>query len=160
MKRFDADKAERNDWAGDDETLWYLTDGNSNGRWLYVDSPDTSGSTEVGIARVYRKHLSPAALRSFAAALLEVAEKGEAIMAAVKAARDAQAEREHQCTEDGGHKWGPPPLTVTHATAAYTSSGSSHLVQCVRCDNMTWLNGDEFARALPLAQRHQPDTTP
>lgn len=137
------DKAERDGWAGDDETLWYLTDGNGNGRWLYVDRPDSSGWTEVGIARVYRKHLSPAAMRSLAAVLLEAADEAEAIKAAAKAERDAQTEREHVCAQDGGHRWGPPPMSVSHATGVVHSDGTSaSFMVCERCGHGAWIKDE------------------
>lgn len=91
MKRFDADEnkfvdcphgydeEERDGWSGDDgQTLFYLTDDQSNGRWLYVDRPDEDGEIELGIARVYTKHLSPEAARAAAAALIAAADQSDA----------------------------------------------------------------------------------
>jgi hypothetical protein len=72
------DRAERDGWAGDEETLFYLTDGQSNGRWLYVEHPGGDGEIPVGIARVYEKHLSPKAARAVAAALLAAADESDA----------------------------------------------------------------------------------
>ena len=133
------------------ETLWYLTENQSNGRWLFVDEPDSDGSVPLGIARVYTKRLSPAAAKSLAGALLVAAASGEGIQARRMAERDAQAERKRQCEAGDGHQWGPPPTTTTHATAAFTTHGESHFVQCVRCDGTTWLDGDAYRAALPLA---------
>jgi len=138
------DKSERDGWRGGEETLWYLTDGNSNGRWLYVDRPDNEGEVEVGILRVYRKHLSPAAARGLASVLLKAAEAGEAIQTERKAEQDSRDQRVRECEENGGHQWGPPPLTTSHATGAVWSDGtttrSSSFRACRRCDDTAWFD--------------------
>lgn len=146
------DAVDRDGWAGDDETLWYLTDAHSNGRWLYLDRPGRDGRAELGILDspghgngtisgiIYRKHLSPAALRSLAAALLVAAEQGEAIQAEAQSEREAQIARERACEASGGHHWGPAPYTVSHATVAWTEGSDTINVfeVCKRCGRGEW----------------------
>lgn len=60
-----------------DETIWYMTDSLSNGRWLHVDHPDHRGHISIGIAGVYTKYLSSEAARAFAAAIIEAADEAD-----------------------------------------------------------------------------------
>lgn len=137
------------EWGPLDGVVWYLTDDMSNGRWLYVDHPTDDGLVPLGIQRVYTKYLSPEAARDLAAALLVAADAGAAIKARIKAEREQQAQLVRQCEADGGHQWGPPPPTVTHATAVTYSDGtltrSEFYRVCRRCGHGAWSQDDPLA---------------
>lgn len=131
------------EWGPLDEVIWYLTDGQSNGRWLAVGHPDREGSVPLAIQRVYVKFLSPEAARDLAAALVEAADAGAAIQAETNAEREAQTQLERACEAESGHEWGPPPMTVRHATAVLHSDGTSQSFRvCRRCGDARWLEDD------------------
>lgn len=134
------------EWGSYEDSVWYLTDGMSNGRWLFVGHASPGNGVPLGIGRVYTKYLSADATRSLAAALLAVAEEAETHEREKTAERDARDRRVRECVADGGHQWGPPPLTVTHATGVTrivdgVFSSSSFRV-CRRCEHGKWLPDD------------------
>ena len=153
--RFDADEntvAEEDpelteEWGSYEDSVWYLTDGMSNGRWLFVGHAEPGNGVPLGIGRVYTKYLSADAARGLAAALLVAAKEAEAHERERNAERDARKQRVHACEAEGDHQWGPPPLTVTHATGVVMVSGASvssqHYWVCRRCEHGQWLNDDE-----------------
>lgn len=101
--------------AMDDDTILYLTDNQSNGRWLYVDHPDGDGDIELGVLRGFRKDLSAKAARAVAAALIQAAEESEAGEPEREAKREADRivrvahmRREVRCwTVNGEFREGP-----------------------------------------------------
>jgi hypothetical protein len=154
--RFDADRNRvakedprlTEEWGSYEGSVWYLTDGMSNGRWLFVDHAENGNGVPVGIGRgIYTKYLSSAAARSLAEALLVAANEAEAFESARKQERKARARRERECVQDGGHQWGPPPLTVTHATGMVGPNGSSSFWVCRRCDHSAWIDDAPLGKA-------------
>lgn len=142
------DKAERDVDVAD--MLWYLTENQSNGRWLFVGAPHADGRVPLGILRVYTKYLSPAALRSFASACIEAADKGEAIQARNEVERAAQAERQRQCAADGGHRWRPWSGTGHAAGVLHSDGTSQSWVECTRCEATQLLDGDAYDAAMRI----------
>lgn len=154
--RFDADENAvagedpelTEEWGSYEDSVWYLTDGMSNGRWLFVGHASPGHGVPLGIGRVYTKYLSADATRGLAAALLVAAAEAEAHERTKKAEREARDRRVRECEAGGGHLWGPPPLTVTHATGVAQSNSdgswsSSSFWVCRRCDHGEWFNDDE-----------------
>jgi ribosomal protein L40E len=107
----------------------------------------------LAIQRVYVKFLSPEAARDLAAALVEAADAGAAIQAKANAEDEERAQRCRECEAGGGHQWGPPPLTTSHATGAVfggTWPGapvrSMSFKVCRRCEHGEWLDDRDGSR--------------
>lgn len=114
--RFDKDQNDTADenpeltaeWGSYEDAIWYLTDDQSNGRWLFVDHHSPyHGGIPLGIGRgVYTKYLSPEAAESLADALRVAAAEAREIEAERQRVEEEQRLARERCvTEFGGHDW-------------------------------------------------------
>lgn len=110
--RFDASADSRVDEQDDEwhpgDAIWYLTDGNSNGRWLVVGHSTNDGLVPLVIQRVYNKYLSPNAARDLAAVLLQAADEAETAGEDYRRIHDERDAAYRRCKTEfaGRHDWG------------------------------------------------------